>query len=83
MGWSAFAALTVHISVAGAPRWIALILYFVGVLSCLVAFYVVSAFYQGHIYRMISLPLTLISFIVFSVWPASARVLFGWFFNRF
>ena len=82
IGWSAFAALIVHSFVAGASLWIAAILYLVGVLSCLVAFYVVSAFYQGHIYRFISLPFALVAYIVFSVWPASGRVLFGWFFDH-
>jgi hypothetical protein len=32
---------------------------------------------------MISLPLALVSFIIFSVWPAGARLLYGWFINRF
>lgn len=82
IGWSAFAALVVQSFVAGASLWIMLILYFVGALSCLIAFFVVSAFYQGHIYRLISLPLALVAYIVFSVWPAIGRVLFGWFFNH-
>ncbi|HEY0100426.1 MAG TPA: hypothetical protein VGB76_15890 [Pyrinomonadaceae bacterium] len=82
-GWSAFAALTLQHFVAGASIWIASSLYLVGVLSCLVAFYAVSSFYQGHIYRLISLPLALISFVVFSVWPAGGRLLYGWFFNLF
>lgn len=82
IGWSAFAALTVQSFLAGASVWSVSILYFVGALSCLVAFYVVSAFYQGHIYRLISLPLTLVAYIVFNVWPASGRVLFGWFFDH-
>jgi hypothetical protein len=82
-GWSAFAALTVHSFIAGAPIWIVLILYLIGVLSCLIAFFAVSSFYQGTIYKLISLPLALAGFIVFSVWPASGRVIFGWFFNLF
>ena len=77
IGWSSFAAFTVHSFAAGAPLWLAVVLYLVGVISCLVAFFVVSAFYQGHIYKLISLPLTLISFIVFSVWPAGARMIYG------
>lgn len=81
-GWSAFAALTVQSYAAGAPPWVALILYLVGTLSCLVAFFAVSSFYQGHIYRFISLPLALVGYVVFNVWPASGRVLFGWFFNH-
>lgn len=83
MGWSAFAALIVHSFVTGAPLWMMAVLYLVGGLSCLIAFFAVSSFYQGHIYKFISLPLALVSFIVFSVWPASGRVLYGWFFNLF
>ena len=82
-GWSAFAALTVHSFTQGASIWMTLTLYLVGASSCLIAFFAVSSFYQGHIYRMISLPLSLIGFIVFSVWPASGRVLYGWFFELF
>ena len=83
VGWSAFAALTIQGFLASAPVWIVAALCLVGALSCLVAFFVVSAFYYGHIYKMISLPLALISFTVFSVWPASGRVMFGWFFDLF
>ena len=82
-GWSAFAALTVHSFVAGASIWLMVLLYFVGALSCLIAFFAVSSFYQGHIYKFVSLPLALISFITFSVWPASGRVIYGWFFELF
>ena len=70
VGWSAFAAFTVHNFVPGVPVWIVLILYLIGVLSCLIAFFVVSSFYQGQIYKLVSLPLALISFILFSVWTA-------------
>lgn len=83
VGWSAFAAGAIHSFASGASVWLAVILYLVGVLSCLIAFFVVSAFYQGHIYKLISLPLALMSFIVFAVWPAVGRVLFGWFFDLF
>jgi hypothetical protein len=82
-GWAAFAALTVQGFVAGAPNWFVVVLYSVGVLSCLIAFFAVISFYQGHIYKLISLPLALVSFIVFSVWPASGRAIYGWFFNLF
>lgn len=81
VGWSAFAALMVHRFVAGTPVWMASLLYLVGVLSCLGAFFAVSSFYRGHIYKLISLPLALLSFVVFSVWPASGRAIFGWFFD--
>jgi len=80
-GWSAFAALTIHSLVPGAPVWVAVALYLVGALSCLITFFAVSSFYQGHIYKMVSLPLALVCFIVFSIWPGSGRVVYGWFFD--
>ena len=83
VGWSAFAALTVHSFVAGASIWLAVLLHLVGVLSCLIAFFAVSSFYQGHIYKLVSLPLALVSFIVFSVWPAGGRLIYGWLFALF
>lgn len=72
-GWSAFAALCVRGFVPGAPVWAAAVLYLVGALSCLVAFFAVSSFYQGHVYKLVSLPLALICFIAFSAWPAGGR----------
>ena len=77
VGWSAFASLSVRHFVPGAPTWLVAVLYLVGVLSCLIAFFAVSSFYQGHIYKLLSLPLALISFIVFSVWPAVGRLIYG------
>jgi len=47
------------------------------------AYFVVSSFYQGTVYKLISLPLALAGFLVFSVWPASGRALYGWFFRLF
>lgn len=82
-GWSAFAALTIQSFLVSTPVWIVVTLYVVGVLSCLVAYFAVSSFYQGHIYKFVSLPLALIAFIVFGVWPASGRVTYGWFFDLF
>jgi hypothetical protein len=82
-GWSAFAALTIQSFVAGAPVWVVVVLYLFGLLSCQIAYYVVAAYYGGHFYRLINLPVAHVSFIVFSVWPASGRVLFGWFFDLF
>lgn len=85
VGWSAFAALVVDslVAVAGTPLWLVLIFYLAGILSCFVAFNIVSAFYHGQIYRIISLPLAFVSFIIFSVWPASGRLTYGRFFNLF
>jgi hypothetical protein len=83
VGWSAFAALTVHGFIGGMPVWVVVVLYLVGILSCLAAFFAVSSFYQGTIYKFVSLPLALVSFLVFSVWPASGRAIYGWFFGLF
>jgi hypothetical protein len=82
-GWAAFAVLSLHDYFPGASGWIIVVLYLVGVFSGVVAFYAVSAFYQGYIYRIVSLPVALASFLVFSIWPGSARILYGWFFNLF
>jgi hypothetical protein len=80
MGWSVFAALTVNSFVTGVPIWIVVILYLTGGLSCLIAFFAVSSIYQGQIYKLISLPLALVGFLVFSLWPATGRVIYEWFF---
>jgi hypothetical protein len=82
-GWAAFAALAVHSFTAGTSIWIVTGLYVAGLLSCLIAFYAVSSFYQGHIYKLASLPVTAVSFLVFSVWPASGGMMYGWFFDLF
>lgn len=65
VGWAAFAADSVRGLIPGAAIWITMIWWIVGLLSCFVAFLAVSSFYQGHIYKLISLPLALISFIIF------------------
>jgi len=83
VGWSAFAALTVRGFVTGASAWVLVLVYLVGALSCLIAFFVVSSMYQGAIYKLVSLPLALTGFLAFSVWPASGRALYGWFFRLF
>ena len=80
-GWSAFAALTVGDSAAGAPLWLTAVLYFVGLLSCWVACNVVAAYYMGSIYRMVNLVVAAVSFVLFCAWPAAGRLLFGWFFD--
>lgn len=83
VGWAAFAALTVHTFSTGAPVWLVIILYLVGFLSCFITFWAVSSIYTGHIYKLVSMPLALVSFLVFSVWPASGRLMYGWFFRLF
>ncbi len=83
-GWSAFAALTVHGFVGSTPGWAGVaLLYLGGLLSCYVAFNIVSSFYSGSLYRRVNLPLALVSYIVFSAWPVGGRVLYGWFVDRF
>ena len=82
-GWSAFAALAVRDFASDASLWPAAVLYFTGLLSCYVAFTVVSAFYTGQIYKLVNLAAALVSFTVFCLWPAGARAAFGWFFGIF
>jgi hypothetical protein len=82
-GWSAFAALTVRDIASGAQVWVAAILWLVGLLSSHVAFIVLSSFYPGQVYKLINLILALTSFLVFALWPASGRAVYGWFFNLF
>lgn len=82
-GWSAFAALAIHRFAAGAPIWVAVILYVIGTLSCFAAFFAVTAIFQGAIYKFGSLPVALVCFAVFCVWPASGRAVYGWFFQLF
>lgn len=81
-GWAAFAALAARDS-AGQPIWMLAIVYMVAAVSCLIAFLVVSSFYQGEIYKLISLPLALASLLVFCLWPASGHALYGWLFQLF
>jgi hypothetical protein len=82
-GWSAFAALLVRNFVADTPGWLVVCLYAVGVLSCYVACVIVGAFYMGALYRMVNLALAILSFIMFSLWPAAGRAIYGWFFDLF
>ncbi len=83
VGWSAFVALVIDNSVTGAPFWKTIILYGVGVFSSYVACVIVSAFYMGSLYRMVNVVLAIVSFFVFSIWPAAGVAIYGWFFNYF
>jgi len=67
VGWSVFAALTVHVLITGAPTWAMVTMFLVGGLSCLIAFFAVSSFYQGQVYKLISLPLALVGYISFFI----------------
>lgn len=80
-GWSAFAALVIHDSVANASVWVMIVLYGVGVVSTYVASVIVGAFYMGGIYRMVNMVLAVVSFILFSIWPRVGGAIYGWFFD--
>ena len=78
-GWSAFAALAVVSFLVGTSTWLAFGLHLVGFLSSLVASVMVGVFYQGTLYKFVNGPLALISYVVFAVWPALGRAVYGWF----
>jgi hypothetical protein len=80
--WSAFVALNVR-DFAGAPFWPAALVYVVGFLSSFVGWMVVSAFFQGIFYKLVNLPVVFGCYILFALWPAAARFLYGWFFGLF
>ena len=82
-GWSAFAALAVRDFASTAGTWAAVVLYFAGLLSCYVAYTVVSAFYTGQIYKLVNLAAALVGFALFCLWPAGAQAAYGWFFRLF
>ena len=83
MGWSAFAALAVTGIAPSSSMWVALGLHLAGFLSSLVASVMVGVFYQGTLYKFVNGPLALLSYILFAVWPAAARTIYGWFFGLF
>lgn len=83
LGWSAFAALTIRAFAADTPIWLAAIIYFAGLVSSHTAYNILRAFYPGYIYTLITLSSALGSYVVFAVWPAAARSLFGWFFDLY
>lgn len=83
VGWSAYAAPVVHSSAADAPVWMTIILYLFGFVSAYVAAVIVGAFYMGGIYRLVNSALAILSFAVFSIWPAAGSTMYGWFFNIF
>lgn len=83
VGWSAFAALAVGTFLAGSPIWLIVGLHLTGSLSSLVASVMVGAFYQGTLYKFVNGPLALVTYIVFAVWPALGRAIYGWFLNLF
>lgn len=79
IAWSAFDALAVRGAMTGQAWWLAALLAVAGLLASYVGFAVVTAFYQGSIYRLVNLPLAAVSYLVFLAWPAAAWALMGWF----
>lgn len=81
-GWSAFAALTVR-NFMGASTGTTVALWLVGFVSSYVGFAIAGVFYQGTLYKLINAPLALLSYVVFAVWPALGRAIYGWFLGIF
>jgi len=79
LGWSAFAAVTIDTYVAASSGWVVALLYAIALVSCWVAYVGVSSLYMGSFYRLVNLGLALVGFVVFCVWPAGGRAIFGWF----
>ena len=82
-GWSAFAALTFRGFGVGGSIWVAATLYVIGLLSCYVAYLIVSALFNTRHLRLVNLILALASFVVFTIWPQAGGFIYGWFFDLF
>lgn len=83
VGWSAYAAPVFHSAAASASVWVMVVLYLIGGVSAYVAAVIVGAFYMGGLYRLVNSALAILSFAVFSIWPAAGSAMYGWFFNIF
>ena len=81
IGWSAFAAPVIRSFAANASLWVAIVLYGAGVISAYVASVIVGSYYSGSLYRMVNPALSILSFLVFSVWPTAGLAIYGWFFQ--
>ena len=82
-GWSAFAVIAVSSFFPGSSSWLAAGLHLTGFLSSLVASTMVGTFYQGTLYKFVNGPLALVSYVIFAIWPALGRAIYGWFFALF
>jgi hypothetical protein len=83
MGWSAFAALTLPGFLEGTAVWVAVIIWMFAFLSTCIAWLIAASYFRGHIYKLVALPLAVASLLVFALWPAGARSIYGWFFRFF
>lgn len=82
-GWSAFAGLTFRDFGGASSIGIAATLYVIGLLSCYVAYLIVSALFNTRHLRLLNLIIALASFILFTIWPQLGRAMYGWFFDLF
>lgn len=82
-GWCAFAALAVREAAAAASWPSVAALAFFGFLSCYVCAALVAVYYSGRLYRYFNVPFAGAAFVLFALWPAAARFLYGWFFALF
>ncbi len=73
--WSAFAARLAANGAGGFSALSAALLHVCGFLSCYTAYTVVTSQFNGTLYRMILLPLALIGYVVFAVFPWLASLL--------
>jgi hypothetical protein len=80
-GWSAFVALAVRDSITYVSVLTAVVLILAGLVSSYVATVIVGTYYTGALYRMVNLCLAVLSFIVFTIWPAAGAAIYGWFFD--
>jgi hypothetical protein len=78
--WSAIAMNSFQTAIAASnpPLWLNVVLHGIGLLACYAGFVVVTAFYRGTFFGLVGLGLTLLCFVVFTLWPTLARILGGW-----
>jgi hypothetical protein len=69
-GWGAFAAFTIHTSFYDAVNWQWIVGHVVGLLSAYIAVSVISAFFSGTIYKLVNLPVAVLAYLLFAIWPA-------------
>lgn len=80
-GWSAYVALTLRAALPEVSLIIAIVLVVASLLISVVGYFVVAALFHGELYRLACLMLAPAAFVLFAVWPAAARAIFGWYFR--
>lgn len=82
-GWAAFASLVVHAATQNTTSVATIVIWIVGVLSCLMAYTILTTFHPGTIYTLFNSVTTILSFAIFGIWPGLAQKTYGWFFDLF